>query len=235
LKGRPNAAERRAALLKVVTGGRENYYTFEPADVLADLKERGLLEGQADELLDLATGRAPPSKPAEVPAEGWAAGAKKASAIDRLDDMPFTNSEGFYLKTVEEKSLSAAEAELNKAEAELGDLVRQAEVRFGVLTFGAEADGGEASARKRQVSGSEPEVDEDYAEHLEAQHDPDAHKESRGSKNTSALNPKVISKEKWEKAHSKESRDREHEKMAREARRSEARDIKQGAADVGDD
>merc|ERR1719323_2416684 len=43
LKDRPNAAEKRAALIRVLTGGRENYFTFEPRDVLLDLKEHSVL------------------------------------------------------------------------------------------------------------------------------------------------------------------------------------------------
>uniref|UniRef100_A0A6V0E5S1 Uncharacterized protein n=1 Tax=Zooxanthella nutricula TaxID=1333877 RepID=A0A6V0E5S1_9DINO len=230
LKERSNAAEKRAALLRVLTGGKEEYYTFEPSDVLRDLKDRGLLDGGFDDLLALVAQAAPPSKPAEVPAEGWAAGAKKASGIERLDDKPFKEAEGFYLKSVEEKSMAAAEAELEAAEARLGELVSKAEARFGRLNSGTSDDF--KPPPRRQVSGEEHRVDEEEAERLEAQHDPDAHRESRGSKNTSALNPKVVSKEKWESARGKESREREHDKMAREARRAEARDLKQGAADV---
>jgi len=232
LKDRPNAAEKRAALVKVVTCGRENYYTFEPADVLQDLKGRGLLEnGAVEELSALLAEPAAAPKPAEVPAEGWAAGAKKASEFERLDDKPFREAESAYLRFVEEKNLASAEAELEAAEAQLGEILRQAEERCGELLADAkDAEPGPA----KQVTAREPEVDMDEAERLEAQHDPDAHRESRGMKNTSALSSKVVSKERWESARCKEERDREHEKIAREARRAEARDLKQGAADVPD-
>uniref|UniRef100_A0A6T1IIZ3 Uncharacterized protein n=1 Tax=Alexandrium monilatum TaxID=311494 RepID=A0A6T1IIZ3_9DINO len=228
LKDRPNAAEKRAALVKVVTCGRENYYTFEPADVLQDLKGRGLLEnGAVEELSALLAEPAAAPKPAEVPAEGWAAGAKKASEFERLDDKPFREAEGAYLRFVEGKSLASAEAELEAAEVQLGEVLRQAEARYGELPK-------DAPEPAKPVVAREPEVDLDEAERLEAQHDPDAHRESRGLKNTSALSSKVVSKERWESARCKEERDREHEKIAREARRAEARDLKQGAADVPD-
>mmetsp|Transcript_56027 Transcript_56027/g.157147 ORF Transcript_56027/g.157147 Transcript_56027/m.157147 type:complete len:394 (-) Transcript_56027:100-1281(-) len=225
IKERPSPAEKHTALIRVVTGGRDSYYTFEPADVVNDLKERGVLESAlADEFLALLK-EAPAAKPAEVPAEGWAAGAQKASGIERLDDKPFKEEELGYLKCVEEKALMAAEAELEAAEAQLGKLVSEAETRFGDL---GDEDG---AAPQRQVSG-EVRVDEDEADRLEAHYDPDGHRESRGSKNTSALPSKVVSRDRWEKAHSKEGREREHEAKARDARRSEARDMKQGAADV---
>jgi len=227
IKERPNAAEKHSAVLRVVTGGKDNYFTFEPADVLKDLKARGILEAAtADEFLALLASP-PATKPAEVPAEGWAAGAQKASAIERLDDKPFKDEEIGYLKCVEEKALMDAEAELAAAEAQLGKLVAQAVTRFGEL----DADEGDAGNQAPELAG-DVRVDEDEADRLEASVDPSSHRESKGSKNTSALNPKVVSKEKWEKAHSKEARDREHESKARDARRAEARDIKQGAADV---
>jgi len=143
-----------------------------------------------------------------------------------LDDKPFKDEELGYLKCVEEKALMAAEAELEAAEAQLGKLVAQAATRFGDL--GGDDDEGE----KVPAVAGEVRVDEDEADRLEAAVDPSAHRESKGSKNTSALNAKVVSRNQWEKAHSKEARDRENESKARDARRAEARDIKQGAADV---
>lgn len=56
----------------------------------------------ADELAALLK-EAPAAKPAEVPAEGWAAGAQKASGIDRADDKPFKEEESAYLKFMEDR------------------------------------------------------------------------------------------------------------------------------------
>lgn len=226
LKDRSDASEKRGALAKVVTGGRDNYYTFDPSDVVLDLKERGLLDAaEVAELQAIISGASPTKR--RLPPSEWLAHAQKVSSVKRADDKPVLESENAYLKCVEEKSLVAAEKELAAAEAQLKELLSKAEA----LNL-PEDDGPAGGGLAKQASGTGPEVDEDYADHVEDQH---AHKESHGGKNSSSMTDKQISSKKWEDAHSKEARDREHDKKAREARREDARDRKQDAANAPDD
>mmetsp|Transcript_36456 Transcript_36456/g.117879 ORF Transcript_36456/g.117879 Transcript_36456/m.117879 type:complete len:351 (-) Transcript_36456:186-1238(-) len=228
IKDRSDAAEKRSALAKVVTGGRDNYYTFDPSDVVADLKERGLLDtAVAAELQAIISDAAPTKK--RLPPSEWLVHAQKLSSVERVDDKPFKESENLYLKSVEEKSLVAAEKELAAAEAQLKELLSKADA----LNLPEYEDEQAAGGLERQASATEPEVDEDHAARVEAHHD--AQKESRGGKNTSSMTDKEISCKKWDDAHGKEARDREHDKKAREARREEARDMKSDAANVPDD
>mmetsp|Transcript_13554 Transcript_13554/g.31883 ORF Transcript_13554/g.31883 Transcript_13554/m.31883 type:complete len:437 (+) Transcript_13554:61-1371(+) len=230
LNERPNAAEKRTALMRVVTAGRENFYTFEPPQVIQDLQERELVSPSlAADLLSLLKEDPAPAKPVSASAEGWLEPAKVASTFERLDDKPFKEAELLYLRKVEEKDLASAEAELEAAETQLSTLVSQAEACFSQLP----SDSVEEPEPVVPAVGAELEVDEDEAERWEAQNDPQ--RESRGSKNTSALPPKVVSKEKWLAARGEESRAREEERKVRDARRAEARDWKVGAADIGED
>eukprot|EP00932_Pfiesteria_piscicida_P006060 SRR837773.1598.p1 GENE.SRR837773.1598~~SRR837773.1598.p1 ORF type:complete len:467 (+),score=181.33 SRR837773.1598:58-1401(+) len=220
IKERENAAEKRMALAKVMTGGRDNYYTFDPSDVLADLKDRCLLDDvTCRALLDIVEGAAPKQGARLHPSE-WLAHAQKVSTMQRVDDRPFKEAELAYLQCVEERNLFHAERELAAAEAQLKEVVGRAEA----LNLPDD------DAYYRQVY-SEVEVDQDYAEQLEELHHP--HKESHGAKNTSALTDKQASCKKWEAAHNKEQRDREHDKKVRDNRRGEARDRKADAANVG--
>jgi len=229
LKCRTYSAENLANLVKVLTGGRENCFTFYPSDIVEELKGRGLIESDlsAQLLKVLQDSAPPPAKGAPLPPDQWLAHAQKMSAVEPLDDKPFKDSELTFLKWMDEKGLVAAEAELAAAEAQLQGLVQKVETKH------PEVLSGESPELRRQASPSEPKVDEDMAERLEAQHDGD--RESKGKKNTSALSEKVVSAQKWEAARGAENREREKEKIAREARRTEARDRKMDSADVGED
>merc|ERR1719203_51800 len=219
---RPNPAEKHAALLKVLSGGRDNYFTSNPSDVLSDLKERGMVdEALATALHGLL--KEPPAKGTGVPEAEQLAHAQKMSNIERKDDQPFKEAEHMYLKWIDKKDLQNAEAELDAAEAKLEELIHYVEVCYPL--GGEQEESGEPA---KVVDGSQ--VDIDYADKLQRQHEPKS--ESHGSKNTSALSEKVVSSEKWLAARGEEGRDREKVKIAREARRGEARDKKMEAANV---
>jgi hypothetical protein len=222
LKERPNEVDKKDGLLKVLTGGRDNYFTSEPQTVLNDLTDRALVDGDlATDLLrllgiDVAKGTG-------VSPGDWLAHAQKVSGMERKDDEPFKEAEHMYLKWIDKNSFLTAEAELDAAEARLQQLIRDTEVSYPL----DEED--EAGALN---PAGDQQVDLDYAAKLEAQYDPK--KESHGSKNTSQLSEKVVSSEKWKAERASETRDREKGVIAREARRSEGRDKKFEAADVDD-
>lgn len=224
LKDRPNAAEKKAAALKVLCGGRENYFSSEPSDVLADLEKRGLVEASlATELQGLLKNEA--AKGAPIPPEEWLSHAQKVSGAERKDDEPIKDAEVQYLKWVDRSGFVAAEAELDLAEHKLEELLRHVDACLPV-------DDEEKVSETKKVS-AEQGIDEDYADQLQEQYD--AERQSKGMKNTSALPEKVVSKEKWLKDRGSENREFEKNIKAREARRGEARDSKTASADVGDD
>lgn len=229
---RPDGEEKRHAFIKVVTAGRDNYYCFEPAEVLGDLTQRGLLDASsAAKLTGLLDESRQAAKEAGVPQEKWLEHAQKIAGMERLDDKPFREAEALYLKLVDEKALAKAEAELEAAERQLQKLVREVEARYPQAV--GEPTSPTTSPKAAPSAGTSEEVVQDIADRLESQHE--AQRESRGSKNTSALSEKAVSCQRWVAARESEDRDREKEKMAREARRSEARDLKHGAGDVQDD
>jgi hypothetical protein len=224
LKTHPDAAAKRTSLVKLLIGGRENVYTFELSDIVDDLKDRGLIEvAVADDLIKLLQETHPPDKSASVPPDQWLEHAQKISSIETLDT-PLKEAESTYLKSLEEKRLSATEAELAEAELQLRAALSQVETRYPQVYQ-------ESGSPDRKAS-TEPEVDLDEAARLEELHDSDP--VSRGSKNTSALTEKVVSKERWEAARNSENRAREKEVKARDARRTEARDKKMDAGYVVD-
>lgn len=233
LRGRPDTPEKKAGLLKVLTGGREYYYTSEPIEVLSDLETRGLVVvSLANELREVlkkdadAGGREGPLPPQE-----WLSHAQKVSDIECKDEQPFKESEDQYLKWIDRRNVVTAEMELDAAEAQLEDLLRQ--VDACIPAAATEEQELEEVWNRRAPPGAEQEIDEDYADQLESMHDPE--RQSKGSKNTSALSQKVVSREKWLAARGTENRERQHELKARDSRRGEARDRKVGSADVGDD
>ena len=82
-----SAADKRLALLKVVTCGRENYYTFKPEDVFADLKQRGLIDDSlAAEFTTLIKDETLKPTSHQIPFAEWLDRAKKVSHVERLDD-----------------------------------------------------------------------------------------------------------------------------------------------------
>ena len=82
-----SAVDKRQALLKVVTCGRENYYTFKPEDVVSDLKQRGLIDEKlAAEFAGLIKDETLKPTVHQIPFEEWLDRAKKVSHMERLDD-----------------------------------------------------------------------------------------------------------------------------------------------------
>lgn len=215
----PNASDKLASLLKVVTGGRAETFTFEPATVVKDLKDRGLCDGHlASELLGALTEAAPAKKGTPVPPEEWLEHAKSISAVERKDAEPFKASEITYLQWVEDKDLQAAESQLEAAEKQLEEALSNA-VKQYPDTFKEES-----SPAQQAPSGPQNEVDDDDAQAMEDKAALD--KDSKGAKNYSQVSDKAHSREKWEKEHSQEARDREGQAKARDNRRTEARDLK---------
>lgn len=221
LKDLPNEADRRGTLLKVMTGSRENYFSSDPAEVVLDLEERSLVDpALASEMMALLNEVAPVKGPALSP-DQWLEHAKKMATLQRPDQKPFTANEFAYLKSIDEKQLKAAEAELAAAEAQLSSLVQLSESWYPV---GASPSSKPAAAPPVV----EVEVDLDKAAILEERQEKKA--ESKGFKNTSALNPKVVSKEKWLAERGVEGRAREKGVKIRQARRAECVDRKMQAA-----
>lgn len=227
LKDVPNAAEKRAAASKVLTAGRENYFTGELSDVLIDLEKRGLVEASlATELKGLLKSEV--AKTAPVPKEEWLAHAQKVSGVERKDEQPYKDSEVQYLKWVDRVGFISAEAELDAAQQQLEELLRHVDA-----CLPAEDDEEATGSTEKKPLPAKQKVDEDYAAQLEDQYDPE--RQSKGLKNTSALTQKVASKEKWEAAQGTDNKKFEKNIKAREAGREGARDAKAGAADVPDD
>jgi len=223
LRGRTNEAERKIALLHVLNGGKAHYYTSEPEEVLDDLVGRGLVD--ADLVVSLSSLlKMDPAKGPGVPLEQWLEHAKKIRNVTRKDDEPFVEEENQYLKWVERKNLAEAEVELDIAQTRLQELVD-----LSNALCGKEDD--EDSEEPHVVLDAEPTADLDYADKLQSNHEP-KQEESRGTKNTSALPKKVVSREKWLADRRKEIQLRESGKKAREARRAEARDRKLASVDV---
>lgn len=223
LKDLTNAAEKKVAALKVLTGGRENYFVSQPSDVLTDLEKRSLVDvGLASEIHKHLKMEA--AKSAPIPPEEWLAHAQKVSGVERKDDQPFKESEVQYLKWIDRVGLSSAEFELDEAQKKLEELLEHVEA-----TWPGE-ESAEASKSGDKADSAEHVVDEDYAAQLQDKYDPD--RQSKGQKNTSALSEKVASKEKWERDRGVENRDHEKNIQKREAKREGARDAKTAAADV---
>jgi len=222
LKDRPNKAEKRAAALKVLCGGRENYYTAQPQDVLADLAKHGLVDAASLKELDALVRQTAADKGGPIPQDEWLAHAKKVGELERKDDAPYKEGEVQYLKWVDRAGLLTAEAELDEAEQRLEELLRQVDACLPVDD--------EPLAAARKVS-AEQAVDVDYAADLEDKYDPE--RQSKGQKNASALSDKKISSDKWVKERGVENRDFEKNVKARDARRGEARDSKTAGGDVG--
>lgn len=223
LKDRPNAAEKKAAALKVLTGGRENYFVAQPSDVLTDLEKRGLVEaGLAAELRGHLQAEA--AKSAPIPKEEWLAHAQKVSGVERKDDQPFKEGEVQYLKWIDRMGVVNAESELDEAQRKLEELLQHVEATL------PEEDDAAAAGKSGKAASGDQVVDEDYAAQLQEQYDPE--RQSKGQKNTSALSEKVASKEKWERDRGVENRDFEKNVKTREAKRDGARDAKAAAADV---
>ena len=82
-----SAVDKRQALLKVVTCGRENYYTFKPEDVVSDLSKRGFIDEKlATEFAALIKDETLKPTAHQVPFEEWLDRAKKVSQMERLDE-----------------------------------------------------------------------------------------------------------------------------------------------------
>jgi len=226
LKDLPDAADRHGTLLKVMTGNKENYFASDPAEVVLDLEERSLVDsGLASEMMALLNDVAPVKGPALSP-EQWLEHAKKMAAIQRPDQKPFTANELAYLKSIDEKELKAAEAELAAAEAQLSSLLQLSESWYP-------ASASPSSKPAAPPVSAEVEVDLDKAAMLEERQEKKA--ESKGLKNTSALHPKVVSKEKWLAERGIERKLVKKGLKLRQARRAECLDRKMQAAAASPD
>jgi hypothetical protein len=223
LKSLPSGADQRSALLKIMTGSRENYFSSDPTEVVLDLEERKLVDpALASDMMALLNDVAPVKGPALSP-DQWLEHAKKVASLQRPDEKAFTANELAYLQHIDEKHLKEAEADLAAAEAQLGELL---ELSASWYPAGGSPDSKPAAP---PVSVGPVEVDLDKAAVLEDQHE--AKKvESKGGKNTSALSPKVVSKEKWLAQRGQETRNREKGVKARQARRAECLERKMQAA-----
>mmetsp|Transcript_13485 Transcript_13485/g.29756 ORF Transcript_13485/g.29756 Transcript_13485/m.29756 type:complete len:427 (+) Transcript_13485:283-1563(+) len=211
--------QKRNALGKILTGGRDCYYTFESKEVIAYLKDQGLIDDALAASCQGIIDAAAPKKGESLPPSEWLAHAKKLAA--QPDAKPFTEAEHTFLQAMEDKSLLDAELELAAAEAFFEEVLAKA----GEMKISETDDYADILAKPMPVSG-EVVVDEDLAAQVEAHYE--ATRESRGAKNTSTLTDKQASCKKWEHNHKLEAREREHEKKARDARRQEARDWKTG-------
>jgi hypothetical protein len=221
LKDLPSAADQRGALLKVMTGSRDNYFSSDPAEVVLDLEARSLVApALASEMMALLNEVAPVKGPALTP-DQWLEHAKKVAALQRPDEKAFTANEFAYLKSIDNKHLKEAESELATAEAQLATLLQLSESWYPA---GEDSSNGKPAA----APVAEVKVDLDKAAILEDQQEKKA--ESRGMKNTSALPSKVVSKEKWLSQRGQEQRTREKGVKARQARRAECLERKMEAA-----
>jgi len=215
------------AVTKVVTAGRENYYTFRPEEVIHDLKRRGYLDdGLVKEFLGLlADDTLKKTSAAPVPLAEWLEKAKKVSHLQRKDDLPFKDVEAAYLGFLDGRTLALSEAELEAAEAQLEVALaaqQQATDRYEEAWARSGID--QAATEKAEFNLSMEE-----AEHFDAEHSHDKF-ESHGTKNAGALPDKVVSRDRWLAARNTEERAREATKKQRDVGRSSARDAKQEAA-----
>lgn len=225
IAARPNPKEKRSALQRTLIGGRAGYYRFTPKEILDDLKERGVLDDKLHGEFRSLLKDQDATKGSSVPPEEWLTHAQKMRSVERVDDQPFREVEFQYFRSVDEKALIDAEAELDVAEDKLRKALQNVDARW--------PSDQNQRPNPKSVKSQEPDIDFEYAERLQVQLGPN--RDNRGSKNTSALSEKVVSSEKWLAARDAESRDREHQKKVRDTGRSEARDRKHGAADVADD
>jgi len=220
LSERPDSSDKRASLLKVLTAGRPNFYSFNLCDAVVDLQQRGELpQALAEELLGVLADESSQGSEGEklTPAD-WLEHAKKVSHLKRLDDAPFKDVECLYLGSLDGRRLADAEAELEAAEAQLEAAVCLAtEAYCGREVLEAEA---------KMPSGapaSQVDIDEDRAADMVKA---GKTKEHKGAKNTGALPDKVVSCQKWLAARASEGRAREAHKKAKDLLRTSQRDGK---------
>eukprot|EP00439_Symbiodinium_sp_Y106_P046411 s4461_g5.t3 len=212
-----SAVDKRQALLKVVTCGRENYYTFKPEDVVSDLNQRGLIDEKlATEFAGLIKDETLKPTVHQIPFEEWLDRAKK--------DVPFKADEAAYLGHLDGRQLAVAEAELEAAEAQL-EIAMKAAADASTRYEQAVAASGIDHATLEQTEQADFDLSVNEAERFDAEHSHDKF-ESHGSKNAGALPDKVVSRDRWLAARSTEERAREAQKKARDVGRSHARDAK---------
>mmetsp|Transcript_44219 Transcript_44219/g.82710 ORF Transcript_44219/g.82710 Transcript_44219/m.82710 type:complete len:441 (+) Transcript_44219:63-1385(+) len=225
------AAEKRAAVLRVVTCGRESYYTFKPQDVVTDLEVRGLIDKQlAGEFTALIQDETLKPVSHQLPFAEWLEHAKKVSHMERLDDAPFKADEAAYLGHLDGRKLAIAEAELEAAEAQL-ELAMKAAQDASTRYEQAVVASGIDHATLEETEQADFDLSVNEAERFDAEHSHDKF-ESHGSKNAGALPDKVVSRDRWLAARNTEERAREAQKKARDVGRNSARDAKFEAAEV---
>lgn len=217
LSERPDSSDKRTSLMKVLTAGRPNFYSFNLCDALVDLQQRGELpQALSEELLGVLAAEegAPGSEGEKITPADWLEHAKKVSHLKRLDDAPFKDVECLYLGSLDGRCLADAEAELEAAEAQLEAAVCLATEAY----CGREV----LEAEVKAPAQAQVEIDEDRAADLVKA----GKKEHKGSKNTSQLSEKVVSCQKWLAARSSEGRARESQKKAKDLLRAGQRDGK---------
>eukprot|EP00930_Biecheleria_cincta_P019118 TRINITY_DN14689_c0_g1_i1.p1 TRINITY_DN14689_c0_g1~~TRINITY_DN14689_c0_g1_i1.p1 ORF type:complete len:438 (-),score=137.83 TRINITY_DN14689_c0_g1_i1:61-1374(-) len=225
LSERPDSSDKRASLMKVLTAGRPNFYSFNFCDALVDLQQRGeLSQAMAEELLGVLASEDSAGEGEKLTPADWLEHAKKVSHLKRLDDAPFKDVECLYLGSLDGRVLAEAEAELEAAEAQLEAAVCLATEAY----CGREVLEAEAKA-PADTPASQVEIDEDRAADMIKA---GKVKEHKGVKNTSALPEKVVSCQKWLAARASESRARDAQKKAKDLLRAKQRDGK-GCADSG--
>ncbi|CAK9029732.1 Uncharacterized protein SCF082_LOCUS18920 [Durusdinium trenchii] len=218
-----------SAVLKVLTCGRENYYTFKPEEVIHDLKKRGFLDDAlVKECLGLLADESLKTKSKQIPLNEWLEHAKKVSSLKRKDDLPFKDVEAAYLGFLDGRTLALGEAELEAAEAELEQAL-QAQSLAAARYEEAWARSGLDQAAMEETEAAEFNLSMEEAEHFDAEHSHDKF-ESHGTKNAGALPDKVVSRDRWLAARNSEERAREAQKKQRDLGRSNARDAKQESA-----
>eukprot|EP00441_Pelagodinium_beii_P020624 CAMPEP_0197654088 /NCGR_PEP_ID=MMETSP1338-20131121/38642_1 /TAXON_ID=43686 ORGANISM="Pelagodinium beii, Strain RCC1491" /NCGR_SAMPLE_ID=MMETSP1338 /ASSEMBLY_ACC=CAM_ASM_000754 /LENGTH=438 /DNA_ID=CAMNT_0043229473 /DNA_START=69 /DNA_END=1385 /DNA_ORIENTATION=- len=217
--------DKHTPLVKILTCGRVNFYSFEPADVVQDLKTQGLLDAvQATGLQTLL--KTSPEKKLLLQA-AWLARAKQMRTCE-LYDVAFTVVEAQYLGRLDGRALEASEAELEAAEGQLEAAAQQAE-----MTTAYYAQACETEARSNFLQKGDADLDHELEiEKWTRQQSGASERASHGLKNASALPEKVLSKERWLAERRSEERMRVAEKRGRDLQRSSDRDRKLEQADL---
>merc|ERR1711920_149317 len=147
-----------------------------------------------------------------IPQEEWLSHAQKMSGVE--DEKPFQESEVQYLKWIDKMGVLSAEAELDAAQQKLEELLQHVDAAL--------PEDETAAADWKKAASADQDIDENYAAQLEDKYDPE--RQSKGSKNTSALSEKVASHAKWERDRGTDNKEFQKNIKTREAKREVARD-----------
>jgi len=149
---------------------------------------------------------------------------EEVRGIEHLDDKPFKDAEALYLRKLDEQNLALAVAELEAAELQLEQMVRQAEAPIGQATCDTMISG-DLEPRCWISAQKNTSVEEEHVDRLAVQHE-SIDRASRGPKNASARSDKEVSRERWLAARGGEERAWEAERKGRHVNRISARDRK---------